>query len=172
MPRSESQRQVAKRRQISTSVDESPQDGRQMSADILSCAAAAIAVEIEYMAETFRNDRSGCVDTWDEFEVAEALVPSHYTLVPPHFYERLAQAVLRTVAPCPTCRGRGHGEIAPDFIGDDPRTMTIGTVSMCQLCGGNGVDPNFRIVRNAECVTGDHVGDVTDRIGETCQEPS
>ena len=54
---------------------------------------------------------------------------------------------------CPQCLGTGVTGIAPDFFGDDPRTMKIGTVSCCPLCNGTGKDPNFRIVRNAESVS-------------------
>ena len=44
---------------------------------------------------------------------------------------------------CPACRGTGRSEPLPDFEGDDPKTMTVCTVSLCQLCGGSGVDPNY-----------------------------
>ena len=44
---------------------------------------------------------------------------------------------------CPACRGTGHTEPLPDFVGDDPKTMTVCTVSLCQLCGGSGRDPNY-----------------------------
>jgi hypothetical protein len=56
-----------------------------------------------------------------------------------YHYEKM----LRAVAPCPECRGSGYGEMKPDFIGDNPKTMKIGTVSICSLCHGSGVDPNY-----------------------------
>jgi hypothetical protein len=52
------------------------------------------------------------------------------------------QQFLRTLAPCPECRGSGYGESG--FIGDDTKTMKIGTVSICRFCHGAGVDPNYR----------------------------
>jgi hypothetical protein len=63
------------------------------------------------------------------------------------------QGLLRSIAPCPECRGLGHSGMQPDFIGDDPKTMTIGTVSICQLCHGAGVDPNYRPDKEASCET-------------------
>jgi len=80
---------VARRIQMSTSVDELPQ------AD-LDRAAKAIRDEIEHMAEEFDADRGRLCNEWLDFEVAQAL-PGHmnYTLVPLDFYERLARAVLK-----------------------------------------------------------------------------
>ena len=53
-------------------------------------------------------------------------------------------SIARQVAPCVVCLGTGITEPAPDFVGDDPKTMRIGTVSCCPLCHGSGVDPNYR----------------------------
>jgi len=75
---------------------------------------------------------------------------------------------------CPMCRGRRVSEPSADFLGDDPKTMRVCTVSLCQLCGGSGRDPNWRrIVRQSSDATGepsgnpgelDHIGDATDMI--------
>ena len=54
------------------------------------------------------------------------------------------EKMLRAVAPCPSCRGQGHSDMQPDFLGDDPKAMKIGTVSICSLCHGSGIDPNFK----------------------------
>jgi len=117
---------------------------------IEDCTKAVIG-EIDAMSREFDNLRkSGKLSRvfdnheWIEFEVAESLSGTNYTLIPQNFCERLALIVLRIAAPCPKCRGTGYGPMSPDFIGDDPQTMKVGTVSVCLFCGGLGVDPNFR----------------------------
>lgn len=109
--------------------------------------AKALAKEVDCMAQEFtkaRQDGTLNLDQWTEFEVADPLPGKiNYTMMPKGFYRRLALAALRVVAPCPECQGTGYGPIAPDFIGDESGTMTIGTCSACQLCGGTGVDLNY-----------------------------
>ena len=155
--------------------------------------AAAIGRAIEEMGDEFDANRHECLETWTDFEVAQAINGPNYTLVPRDFYERLAKAALEAVAncvqisgsvdvsphscsqiagcsrdanngetrttdaksgqsgtigdqivpvtgpcACPACRGTGLSEPLPDFEGDDPKTMTVCTVSLCQLCGGSG----------------------------------
>ncbi|MFA5054292.1 MAG: hypothetical protein WC565_09550 [Parcubacteria group bacterium] len=87
---------VARRIQMSTSVDSLPQ------ADV-DRAAKAIRDEIERMAEEFDADRGRLCNEWTDFQVAQAINGTNYTLVPPDFYERLARAVLLTIAPCTDC---------------------------------------------------------------------
>jgi len=118
---------------------------------IIADCTKAVIDEIDMMAREFNDLRksgglSRAFDNheWIEFEVAESLSGTNYTMVPQNFYERLALAALRIAAPCPKCRGTGFGPIAPDFLGDKSEKMTVGTCSMCQLCGGMGIDPNFR----------------------------
>ena len=139
--------------------------------------AAAIGRAIEEMGDEFDANRHECLETWTDFEVAQAINGPNYTLVPRDFYERLAAAALEAMADCsrpankgeirtsaaesrqsgaiggptippgwritgpdacPACRGTGRSEPLPDFEGDDPKTMTVCTVSLCQLCGGSG----------------------------------
>ena len=46
--------------------------------------------------------------------------------------------ILRKAFPCPDCKGTGYTEMKPDFAGDNPKTMKIGTVSYCEQCKGQG----------------------------------
>lgn len=117
---------------------------------VIADCTKAIIDEVDAMSREFYNLRkSGALgrvfdnDEWIEFEVAESLSGTNYTMVPKNFYERLTLAVLRVVAPCPQCRGTGIGPIAPDFLGDKSEKMTVGTCSFCELCRGTGVDPSF-----------------------------
>ncbi len=87
---------VAKRAQMSRSVDDLPQA-------VIDRAAKAIRDEIERMAEEFDADRGRLCNEWTDFQVAQAINGTNYTLVPPDFYERLARAVLLTIAPCTDC---------------------------------------------------------------------
>lgn len=67
------------------------------------------------------------------------------------FCYRLSVGVLRIISPCRHCSGSGFGPMAPDFLGDDPKTMTIGTVSACEYCDGTGVDPQtLEAIANSE----------------------
>jgi len=108
-----------------------------------------LAREVDYMSLEFAKARQNGtldLDQWTEFEVAEPLSgKSNYTMVPNDFYKRLALAMLRVVAPCPDCYGTGYGPISPDFIGDESGTMIIGTCSVCQLCNGTRIDPNYAL---------------------------
>lgn len=108
--------------------------------------AKALAKEADRMGEEFlvsRRDKTLDIDQWFEFEIAEPLPGKvNYTLVPNDFYERLALAALRVIAPCPECHGT---PLTPDFIGDESGAMIIGTCSACQLCNGTGVDPSYAI---------------------------
>jgi len=79
---------VARRAQMPTSVDESPQD--------VARVAKALEDEVEAMQDEFDADRHRLCNEWVDFEVAEALAGHmNYTLVPRDFYERLARAVLK-----------------------------------------------------------------------------
>lgn len=118
---------------------------------VITDCIKAIIDEIDMMAHEFNDLRkSGKLGRvfdnheWLEFEVAESLSGTNYTLVPKDFYERLALAALRIAAPCPKCRGTGFGPIAPDFLGDKSEKMKTGTSSFCLFCHGAWIDPNFR----------------------------
>jgi len=80
-----------------------------------------------------------------EYEVAPTLTGNQdHTLIPRDLFEQIARASLHSIAPCPACRGTGLTEMAPDPLGDNQKKMKIGAVSSCQMCGGSGIDPNFR----------------------------
>lgn len=42
---------------------------------------------------------------------------------------------------CVACDGSGTTAIAPDFLGDKPEDMRIGTASICPRCKGTGEEP-------------------------------
>jgi len=108
---------------------------------LLDRIAAAVEKESIRISDEFDKERErGEIDfdKWVSFEVATSLDMNNYTLVPLDYFKRLARAALRELHPCSACNGTGLTPMAPDFIGDDPKTMTIGTCSYCEKCSGHG----------------------------------
>ena len=108
---------------------------------LLDRIANAVEKESSRISDEFDEDRDNQRIDWDnivEFEVARSLYGNNYTLIPTDYFRRLAWAALRELHPCDACNGTGFTPMAPDFIGDDPKTMTVGTCSYCEKCGGDG----------------------------------
>lgn len=45
--------------------------------------------------------------------------------------KELTEAIMKTIASCPTCRGKGQCRSEDEFTGDETRRV-------CELCGGRG----------------------------------
>lgn len=85
---------VARRTQMSISVDEFPQYD-------VARVAKALEDEVEAMREEFNANRHELCQEWVDYEVATTAPGRlNYTLVPRDFYERLARAVLRERGGC------------------------------------------------------------------------
>lgn len=126
---------VAKCIHISTSVDVSPHSNSPVSPDGCNCSGIPNGSPDRHVGATCLTHRQVAVESGQPGPEDGPLPP----LVP-----------ITGPDACPACRGRGTSDPVADFLGDDPATMRVCTMSFCQLCGGTGRDPNWR----ADCQLG------------------